>query len=164
MKTLDYLHLDENKVVNTVNALGLLLADFQVFYANLRGLHWNVQGKGFFSLHEKYEELYNDVATKVDEIAERILQLGGRPENRYSEYLKVAHLQEDGFEPTGRHGMQKVLDTLSLLIKAEREVLAVANEAGDDVTVALMGDYLRSQEKTVWMLVSFLNQCPSCHK
>ena len=100
----------------------------------------------------------------MDEIAERILQLGGRPENRYSEYLKVARLQEDGFEPTGRHGMQKVLDTLSLLIKAEREVLAVANEAGDDVTVALMGDYLRSQEKTVWMLVSFLNQCPSCHK
>ena len=164
MKTLDYLHLNEDKVVNTVNALSLLLADFQVYYSNLRGFHWNVKGKGFFNLHEKYEYFYNDAAAKVDEIAERILQLGGRPENRYSEYLKVARVQEDGFEPTGHEGMRKVLETLSQLIKAEREVLAVANEAGDDVTVSLMSDYLKSQEKTVWMIVSFLGQRPANHE
>ena len=164
MKTLDYLHLDENKAAATVNALSQLLADFQVYYANLRGLHWNVKGKGFFNLHEAYEKFYNDAAAKVDEIAERLLQLGARPDNRYSEYLKVARLQEDGFEPTGHEGMRKVLETLSLLIEEEREVLALAQEGGDEVTAALMSDYLKSQEKTVWMIVSFLGQRPANHE
>ena len=85
MNTLSYLGLDENKVQPVVKGLAQLLADFQVFYANLRGLHWNVKGKRFFSLHAKYEELYNDAAEKVDEIAERLLQLGATPKNRFSE-------------------------------------------------------------------------------
>ena len=68
MKTLDVLGLDEKKVNGVVSALNQLLADFQVYYMNLRGLHWNVKGKGFFTLHAKYEELYNDAAAKVDVI------------------------------------------------------------------------------------------------
>lgn len=160
MRTLDYLHLDESKVNEVVNALSQLLADFQVYYTNLRGFHWNVKGKGFFHLHGKYEEYYNDAAEKVDEIAERILQLGARPENRYSEYLKIAKVKEEGFEPIGHEGMAKVLDTLKLLIEEEREVVRIASEAGDDVTVALMDDYLKAQEKDVWMIVSFLTRRP----
>ncbi len=156
MKTLDYLGLDEKKVVNVVSGLNQLLADLQVFYSNLRGFHWNVKGKGFFTLHSKYEELYDDIAEKVDEVAERILQLGGTPENRYSEYLKIAQVKEDGFTPTGHDGVAKVLDTLSLLIKEERKLVELAEEANDDVTVGLLDDYLKGQEKTVWMLLSFL--------
>ena len=62
MKTLDYLHLDETKVTNVVNALKHLLADFQVHYTNLRSMHWNIKGHGFFTLHEKFETMYNDTA------------------------------------------------------------------------------------------------------
>ena len=156
MRTLDYLQLNENKVNVVVESLNGLLADLQIFYSNLRGLHWNVRGRGFFALHAKYEELYNGVANQVDEVAERILQLGSKPESRYSEYLKVARLQEDGFEPMGRAGVQKVLDTLAVLIGEEREISAKAAEAGDEVTVALVGDFLRGQEKLVWMLSAFL--------
>lgn len=158
MRTLDFLALEENKTNNVVNSLGLLLADFQVFYSNLRGFHWNVKGKGFFILHAKYEDLYNDAAEKVDEIAERILQLGGKPESRYSEYLKIADVKEDGFEVAGAEGLGKVLDTMGLLIKEERKIIKIATEAGDDVTVALMSDYLKSQEKLVWMLISFMDK------
>lgn len=61
MKTLNVTGLNPSEKV--VNALAQLLADFQVHYTNLRNLHWNVKGHGFFILHEKYEELYNDVAT-----------------------------------------------------------------------------------------------------
>ena len=68
-----YLGLDGNKVQPVVKGLAQLLADYQVFYTNLRGLHWNVKGNRFFGLHAKYEELYNDAAEKVDEIAERLL-------------------------------------------------------------------------------------------
>lgn len=156
MKTLDYLHLDNKKVNNVVNALSQLLADFQVYYTNLRGFHWNVKGKMFFGLHAQYEAYYNDAAEKIDEIAERILQLGGTPENRFSEYLKKATLKEDGFKPAGTEGMKKILDDLSVLIKQEREIAKLAGEAEDDVTVALMDDYLASQEKTVWMISALL--------
>ena len=69
MKNLEILGLEPAKVGNVVKGLNQLLADFQVYYMNLRGVHWNVKGKGFFTLHEKYEELYNDAANKVDEIA-----------------------------------------------------------------------------------------------
>ena len=158
MNTLMYLGLDENKVQPVVKGLAQLLADFQVYYANLRGLHWNVKGKGFFNLHEAYEKFYNDAAAKVDEIAERILQLGARPENRYSEYLKVARLQEDGFEPEGKEGLETVLDNLSNLIKQERAIAKLAAEADDDATVGLMDGFLEGQEKNVWMIVAFLDK------
>ena len=158
MKTLDFLGLDNAKVQPVAQALNQLLADYQVFYANLRGFHWNVRGKGFFTLHEAYEKLYNTVAEQVDEVAERILQLGERPEIRYSEYLKVSNLKEDGFEREGRHALDRVLDTLKTLIAQERAIIELANEANDDVTAALMGDYLKGQEKLVWMLLSFLEK------
>ena len=99
-----YLGLDENKVQPVVKGLAQLLADFQVFYANLRGLHWNVKGKRFFSLHAKYEELYNDAAEKVDEIAERLLQLGATPENRFSEYLKGGYDKRKWQRTRGKRG------------------------------------------------------------
>lgn len=158
MKTLDYLHLNESKVQSVVNSLSQLLADYQVFYANLHGFHWNVKGKGFFQLHAKYEELYDDAKEKIDEIAERILQLGATPENRYSEALKRASIAEDGFMPEGRQAVERVLSTISSLIKTERELLTIADEAGDEATQALMSDYLREQEKTVWMLTAFLSE------
>ncbi|WP_373806479.1 Dps family protein, partial [Bacteroides heparinolyticus] len=94
MKTLDYLHLNETKVAGVVSALNQLLADFQVHYTNLRGMHWNIKGHGFFVLHEKFEEMYDDTAEKVDEIAERLLMLGSTPENKFSEYLKTAKIKE----------------------------------------------------------------------
>ena len=73
MKTLNYIKLNESGVANVVSALHQLLADFQVYYTNLRGFHWNIKGHGFFVLHEKFESMYDDAAEKVDEIAERIL-------------------------------------------------------------------------------------------
>ena len=81
-----------NDNVQVTNALAQLLAEFQVHYTNLRNLHWNIKGHGFFVLHEEYEKMYDDVATKIDEIAERILQLGKTPEHRFSAYLKQAQI------------------------------------------------------------------------
>ena len=89
MKRLEVLGLNEKKVENVVNELSVLLADLQVFYSNLRNFHWNAKGHGFFVLHSKYEELYNDAAEKIDEVAERILQLGSTPESRFSVYLQI---------------------------------------------------------------------------
>ena len=71
--------IDKAKADNLCVKLNQLLADYQVFYQNLRGLHWNIKGKEFFELHVKFEEYYDDAVTKIDEIAERILTLEGEP-------------------------------------------------------------------------------------
>lgn len=73
------LGLDKTKSANLVNSLNGLLANFQIYYQNLRGLHWNIKGKNFFELHVKFEEFYTDSHVKVDAIAERILTLQGKP-------------------------------------------------------------------------------------
>ncbi|MDR0429808.1 MAG: DNA starvation/stationary phase protection protein [Tannerellaceae bacterium] len=157
MKTLDYLHLDASGAGDVVNGLQQLLADFQVFYTNLRGFHWNIKGHGFYMLHGKFEEMYDDAAEKVDEVAERILMLGGVPENKFSEYLKKARIKEVSNVSCGEEAVSNILDSLSVLIAAERKLLSEASGVSDESTVALMSDYLKEQEKTVWMLVSFLS-------
>ena len=151
MRTLDFLGLDESKVKGVVGGLSQLLADFQVYYTNLRGFHWNVRGKSFFVMHAKYEELYNDAAEKIDELAERILQLGAVPESKFSEYLKQSDIRVE----RGREAREALLGWLKVLIAKEREVLSLASESGDEVTVSLMSDYLKGQEKMLWMLVAY---------
>ena len=153
MKTLNVTGLNPSEKV--VNGLAQLLADFQVHYTNLRNLHWNVKGHGFFILHEKYEGLYNDAAEKIDEVAERMLQLGATPEHRFSKYLQLAQVKELDVVECGHAGMNYVLDTLKLFIAEERQLLKFASENGDEVTVAMMSDYLKEQEKLAWMLTAF---------
>jgi starvation-inducible DNA-binding protein len=156
MKTLNYIKLNEKEVSSVVASLQQLLADFQVYYTNLRGFHWNIKGHGFFVLHSKFEELYNDAAEKVDELAERVLMLGGTPANKFSEYLKVAKVKEVDGVSNADEALNNILETYSYLIAEERKLLSLASEVNDEVTVALMSDYLKEQEKMVWMLVELL--------
>ena len=85
---MNYLNLDKEKTQNTVNELNILLADYHLYYQKLRNFHWNIVGKNFFDLHEKFEVMYDDAKMKVDEIAERILTLRYQPVSNYSDYLK----------------------------------------------------------------------------
>ena len=155
MKTLDYLNLNEAKALNIVAGLQQLLADFQVYYTNLRGFHWEIKGRGFFVLHEKFESMYDDAAAKIDEIAERILTLGGTPENKFSEYLKVARVAEVSGVSRSSEAVENVLATYKHFIAEERKLIDLANEANDAVTADMLTGYLKEQEKLVWMLVAF---------
>lgn len=155
---MDYLNLDEKKVASVLPALQQLLADFQIHYMNLRGFHWNIQGHGFFVLHGKFEELYEDTARKVDELAERVLMLGGKPENRFSRYLEVAGLKEVAEVGCASEAVEYVLAALRHFMAGERRLIDLAADAHDDVTADLMTGYLKEQEKLVWMLVAFSSQ------
>jgi len=157
MKTLDYLHLDSKKTEKTVTELQGLLANLQVYYTNLRGFHWNVKGVEFFGAHAKLEEFYDDAAAKADEVAERILMLGGVPAHNFSEYLKLSSIKESAVVSHTKEIMKLVLDNLKILIGLERKVLETASEGDDEGTVALMSDFISGQEKTVWMLTAFLS-------
>ena len=155
MRTLDYLNLNEARVANVVTALQNLLADFQIYYSNLRGFHWEIKGRGFFVLHEKFESMYDDTATKVDEIAERILTLGGTPENKYSGYLKVARIPEVSGVTSSHEAVDNILNTYKHFIAEERKLIDLANEANDAVTADMLTGYLKEQEKMIWMHVAF---------
>ena len=156
MKTLDYIGLDANESKKVVDSLQQLLADYHVFYANLRGLHWNIQGKHFFGLHEKFEELYDVVGDQIDEIAERILTLAGVPAHNLSVYAKTAKLKESGYITGAKESVENVLEGLSFLIAAQRATMDLAGEVDDEGTSALMSDYIRNQEKLVWMYTAWL--------
>ena len=158
MNTINYIQLNAAKSKKVAASLQQLLADFQIYYTNLRGFHWNVKGEAFFALHSKFEELYDDAAEKVDEIAERILMLGETPENKFSAYLKVSKIEEVGALSDAKTIISKILDNLKVLIAEERSILEQASDGGDESTVALMSDYLREQEKLVWMLVAGLSK------
>src|SRR5690554_926952 len=143
-----------NSNPKVVDKLNKLLADYQIFYQNLRALHWNVKGVQFFMLHEKYEEYYNEAAETIDEIAERILMIGGKPLHTLASFLEQAELKEAEYNTEGRKGVEVVLENSRYLLKCFNEIL---NEAeGDEGTVAMLSDLIASTEKRIWMLESSL--------
>lgn len=148
--------LDSNKAEKLAEELNILLADYEIFYQNLRGLHWNIKGKEFFELHDKFEELYKDAFVKIDEIAERILTLETVPLHIYSDYLKTTKIKEEKNVSDGTKGVQVVIDNFKTLVEKEREILAIAADADDEGTVSLMSDYISETEKTLWMFNSYL--------
>jgi len=148
--------IDLKKSEKLVNNLNDLLANYQMFYQNLRGFHWNIKGKEFFELHLKFEELYNDAVLKVDEIAERVLTLDGTPLHTFEDYLKVSKIKSAKGVFDGKASVKTILENFSVLLKKERQILDLASKANDEGTVALMSDYITQTEKTMWMLNAYL--------
>ncbi|MCL4116063.1 UNVERIFIED_CONTAM: hypothetical protein GTU68_007465 [Idotea baltica] len=138
--------------------LNVLLAEYSIFYQNVRGFHWNIKGEKFFELHVKFEELYNDLLLKIDEVAERILTLGYAPNHKYSDYEKIANVKVSSEVSDGIKAVNNILDSFSIIIKMQRDLLTISGEANDEGTNALMSDYIREQEKLVWMYSAFLGR------
>jgi starvation-inducible DNA-binding protein len=157
MMTKTMLGLDRKKVAELNLSLNELLANFQIYYQNLRGLHWNIKGKSFFELHVKFEELYTDSQEKIDMIAERILTLEGTPLHTFSDYVELAKV------PVGKNisddieSVDLIVKSLTRLLEIEREILIQSEEAVDEGTNAMMSDFIAEQEKTVWMMKAWLS-------
>jgi starvation-inducible DNA-binding protein len=150
--------LNQNQANELANRLNVLLANYSLFYQNTRGYHWNIKGQKFFELHVKFEELYNDLLLKIDEIAERILTLGYAPKHNYSEYVLVSSIKESTQVSDGVSAVKEILKGFKVLIPMQRELLTLSGEAGDEGTNALMSDYIRAQEKLVWMYSAFMGE------
>lgn len=148
--------LDSSQSKDLSESMNILLANYQIFYINARGYHWNIKGEKFFELHAKFEELYNDLLIKVDEVAERILTLGFTPLHTYTDYLSVSNIREAKNVSDGRKAVENILNSFKTLIQLQREIAATAGETGDEGTLALMTDYIREQEKLVWMYSAYL--------
>ena len=148
--------LEKSTTKELSDDLNILLADLQVYYQNLRGVHWNIKGDQFFQLHEKFEELYLDAQEKVDLVAERILTLGKTPLHTFEDYVKTSHVKV-GREVSGsKESVQLILDSIQELLKTERQILDRSAELDDEGTNAMMSDFIAYQEKTAWMLKAYL--------
>lgn len=156
MSKMTSIGLDVEKSMKLAAKLNNLLSDFSIFYMNVRGFHWNIKGEKFFELHLKFEEIYNDLQVKIDEIAERILTLGHTPAHAYSTYHETSQIKEVKNVSGGREAVEHLVDGIQKLIILERELLELSGDANDEGTNALMSDYIREQEKTVWMLNAWL--------
>ncbi|MDI1317830.1 Dps family protein [Flavobacterium sp.] len=158
MGTINAIGLDTTKAKHLAEKLNELLANYSIFYQNTRGYHWNIKGEKFFELHVKFEELYNDLILKIDEVAERILTLGYTPKHNYSEYKTTSTVKESIQVSDGIHAVENILNSFQTIIVLQRELLTLSADADDEGTNALMSDYIRMQEKLVWMYSSFLSK------
>lgn len=144
------------KASSITDKLNDLLATYQVHYQNLRGLHWNITGGDFFEIHAKYEELYSRVQIVIDDLAERILTIEEHPLHRYKDYLKHSKLEELGTVNNSTEGMKYVFMAQETILKLERKILTLSDEANDEGTNAFMSDLIREKEKTNWMFKAWL--------
>lgn len=156
--TLNSIGLDSKKAKQLAENLNTLLANFQLYYQNLRGIHWNIKGRAFFDLHVKFEELYNDANMKVDEIAERILTLGETPLHTFDDYTNYGKVPVGKNVSEDKNAVNLIVDSLTELLKIERDILNKSSDAEDEGTNAMMSGFIAQQEKTVWMMKAWLNE------
>jgi len=157
-QTLNQIGLENSQVKELIDKLNDLLANYHVFYQNTRGFHWNIRGKKFFELHVKFEELYNDLHAKIDEIAERILTLGGTPLHTFDDYTSISEVKALKNASEDVVCVQGILDAFSVLLRKQRFILELSAKMDDEGTNAMSSDYIREQEKLVWMYSSWLNK------
>lgn len=160
---MDYLQLDKDKKQATAKELNILLADYHLYYQKLRNFHWNIVGKEFFVLHEKFENLYNDAKVKVDEIAERILTLRFTPISNYSDYLKASSIEEASTDLKDKAMVTALLKDHGQLLKQLKKVLNLADDAGDEGTLDMISGYIAHLEKESWMLDAWLMNASDNH-
>ena len=156
MKNSNIIGLKEKDCKNIAEKLNILLANYSVFYQNTRGAHWNIKGEQFYVLHPKFEELYDNLVLKIDEIAERILTLGHVPSLNYSDYLNVSTIKVSKEVHNGKKCVEDILNSFKVVIDLQRELLEITDKANDEGTNALVSGYITEQEKDVWMYNAYL--------
>jgi starvation-inducible DNA-binding protein len=143
---------DTSEIIEQIN---MLIASSHVHYQKLRNFHWNVTGRDFFDLHDKFEELYNFTKVNIDDLAERVRVFGAMPMATLKEYLNASKISE----PTGIMGpdgmVDEILSDFEILLSQMINVLETANDLGDVSTVDLVNKMVKKTEKHYWMLTSW---------
>ncbi len=156
MSTID-IGIKEADRVNTAEGLKRLLADTYTLYLQTHNFHWNVTGPQFRELHLMFEEHYTEMATAVDDIAERIRTLGVVSPGTYKEFARLSSIKEVDDIPSGPEMVDILMQGHEQVVRTCRETLKMAQEAEDESSASLVSDRMRIHEKTAWMLRA-LNQ------
>ena len=139
-------------------ALNLQVANFTVLWTKLHNYHWYVKGHNFFSLHDKFEELYDTASTYVDELAERLLAIGGEPIGKQSDAIEKASVKEAEYDIDANEMVRQLAQDYDTVIKELDEARKIAEDAGDDRTADIFIGMITDIEKNNWMLKSFLGK------
>ncbi|WP_429842623.1 Dps family protein [Brevibacillus sp. FIR094] len=142
---------------NTLNSvLNKQVANWTVLYTKLHNFHWNVKGPHFFTLHAKFEELYNEAAANLDSLAERVLSIGGKPVATLAACLNTASITEAEGSETAEQMVETIARDFSILIDELKLAMETANQADDEATADMLLGIRSGLEKHIWMLKSFL--------
>ncbi|BBP91753.1 general stress protein 20U [Bacillus safensis] len=140
-----------------LNVVNKQVADWTVLYVKLHNYHWYVKGKDFFTLHEKFEELYTETATYIDDLAERMLALNGQPVATMKECLEISSIQEaEGKESAEQMVKKNLYDDFSNIAEELKQGMELAAEVGDETTGDMLLAIHQSIEKHNWMLKAYL--------
>lgn len=131
------------------------VANWNVLYVKLHNYHWNVQGPHFFTLHVKFEEFYNEAGLHIDDLAERVLALGGKPIAKMSDYLQVASIKEATGNESAAQMVQTLIEDYSTIIAELKVGMDLAQESNDETTADALLAIHSELEKHVWMLTAF---------
>ncbi|WHZ06153.1 Dps family protein [Neobacillus sp. YX16] len=132
------------------------LANWNVLYTKLHRFHWYVKGPHFFTLHAKFEELYEEAAGAIDEVAERLLIVGGMPISTLKEYIQYATIEETSENLTAEEMVQTIVNDYSQIISELNSGKAAAEQVNDEVTSDMFTEFIEKLSKHNWMLTSFL--------
>ncbi|MBE4908392.1 DNA starvation/stationary phase protection protein [Bacillus luteolus] len=134
------------------------IANWSVLYIKLHNYHWFVKGPAFFTLHDKFEELYTEAAVHIDELAERLLALEGQPVATMKEILETSTVKEAIGNESADQMVQVITDDFNIMTSELKEGMSVADEVDDETTGDMLLAIHQSLEKHVWMLKSFLGK------
>ncbi len=141
-----------------VNVLNTQIANWSVLYTKLHNYHWYVKGEQFFTLHVKFEELYNEAALHVDKIAERLLSIGGEPVATMKESLEISSIREASGAESSQEMVQSIINDFSVIIGQLKEGMSIADELNDQTTGDMLLAIRSGLEKHVWMLTAYLGR------
>ena len=149
--------IPEPRRIAIADGLSRLLADTYTLYLKTHNFHWNVTGPMFNTLHLMFETQYNELATAVDEIAERIRALGVVAPGSYSQFSERTSIDEETGSPTAEEMIAQLVKDQETVVRTARSIFPLANEAGDEPTADLLTQRMQIHEKTAWMLRSMIS-------
>lgn len=148
--------IDESTRSDIAEGLSRLLADSYTLYLKTHNFHWNVTGPMFQTLHNMFEQQYVELATAVDEIAERIRALGFPAPGSYTQFAQLSSVPEETGHPAAEEMIRKLVQDQETVVRTAREVFPVVDQANDEPTADLLTQRMQVHEKTAWMLRSLL--------
>lgn len=154
MSAIDKMGIDKKEREAVAEGLKRLLADSYTLYLQTHNFHWNVTGPMFRDLHLMFEEHYTELATAVDDIAERIRTLDVHAPGTYKAFAELSSIKEVDGVPAAEEMVDILRQGHEIVVQTCRDVLKTAQEAEDESTVALVSDRMQIHEKTAWMLRS----------
>jgi starvation-inducible DNA-binding protein len=153
-KKLGFSYLETAEIVIKMNQL---LSNYQIHFHRLQNFTWNVRGRAFFELHDKFGEMYHRTFDNINKIAERIRVFNQLPVSQMREALEISELKDSPAKLTGEEMVKQLTNDFEILLSFLVEATDVAAANGDVGTTEMLNGFIQDLEKDHWMLNAWLS-------